>query len=325
MRRGKAIVAIVLTGLFLICNTMVIQAAHHHSDNCYVVQEHAHTGSEASGGGCYGTANHHVHSGDTVNGGGCYGAANYHVHSGDATSGGGCYGVANYHAHSGDAVNGGGCYTIPVECGGTITAQSVTVQCNRVKGGYVGKTSWPCGCGDSEYQESWYITCEKWNVGHNHGVYYIRYCSCGINYDENWKLGPYTENKTIYKCEQCSSESATTGTCTQMAGYTVSCGKTEQSAESYSLSCGKTESTVEGYSLNCGKTTETVESYSLSCAYQENPIISTVICTLGGNAYADLSETGIGKKYKRTFCEDRISVAVRCKQTRDCNYYVLEE
>ena len=325
MRRSKAIMTIMLTGVVWICSSLDIQAMHQHSENCYVLQEHVHTGSETSGGGCYGVANYHVHSGDSTSGGGCYGAVSRHVHTGDATSGGGCYGAANYHVHSGDSVNGGGCYTMPAECGGNISATKIAITCNRTKGGYIGKTSWPCGCGDFEYQESWYIVHTSGCEDISYPTYYIRYCSCGINYNEDYKLGTHTGHKTVYSCEVCGETYAGPGVCTKITSYTVSCGKTEQTAESYSLSCGKNADTVEGYSLNCGKTTETAESYSLNCDYQDDTNIRVLICNIVGNEYADLRESGIGKIYKRIFCENRIFTTGRCKQIKYWQFLCFKE
>ena len=323
----KKYIIIPLIIFLLVSNTMNVNAAHQHSENCYVVQEHVHTGNETSGGGCYGTVNYHVHSGDSASGGGCYGAANGHVHSGNATSGGGCYGAANYHVHSGDATNGGGCYGTPVyhvhegqagqaaANGCYVSLGTASVVCGTYKERDIvyrcGICTFCCGTGSYGYFK---------DAGHSTStgevcsgtLIFGGYAQCsGCNAYGAWAL----RGTTHYVAKEtyvlgCGKTEET------VEYYEVSCGKNIDVVESYSLNCGKTEVTVEGYSLNCGKTTETVESYSLNCEYQENPVIRTQICTLGGNAYADTKETGIGKKYRRVCFEERIFMAGRCKQTR---------
>jgi len=338
----KKVIFPIAAMLLILSNYINVNAAHQHSENCYVLQEHVHTGNEASGGGCYGEANFHVHSGDAASGGGCYGAVSGHVHSGNATTGGGCYGAANYHVHSGDSVNGGGCY-------GAANYHVHSGDATNGGGCYsVAKTETKTGsCTDTTSVSTGMAT-----------AFLDEYCSvCNQNrtvrrYYYDW-VCPTTGTRTVSgshkQCETCGTFLASEGTpgvgktkthnvTYNVTTYDLGCGKTEQSVEyyelncgktnatveSYSLNCGKTESTVEGYVLNCGKTTETVESYSLSCAYQDNANTGTLICTLGGNAYADLSETGIGKKYRSACFEDRIFMAGRGKQKRITNFYVLE-
>lgn len=75
---------------------------------------HAHTGSGASGGGCYTKALFHVHRGNPGVGGVCYNSPVYHEHTGDEKNGGGCYGEKVYHSHEGDEETGGACYGTPV-------------------------------------------------------------------------------------------------------------------------------------------------------------------------------------------------------------------
>ena len=300
--------------LLILSNCINVNAAHQHSENCYVLQEHVHTGSETSGGGCYGVANYHVHSGDSTSGGGCYGAVSRHVHTGDTTSGGGCYGAANYHVHSGDSVNGGGCYGTPVyhvhegqagqsSANGCYTRQSSNAGTCTV----TAVNTWTEHDGPDMF-------CSFCNTTWNTYVYtfWLVHSSCGQ--ENQWH--PYTHTN----CQGCGTLLATNSSkpnptthTYDIAVYNLGCGKTEQSVEYYELNCGKTTTTVEsysmncgksadtaeGYTLNCGKTPDTVESYSLNCEYQNDTKIRTLICTLGGNAYADSKEIGTERKHKK--------------------------
>jgi len=310
----KKVIFPIAAMLLILSNHINVNAEHQHSENCYVMQEHVHTGNEASGGGCYGEANFHVHSGDTASGGGCYGAVNYHSHSGDATSGGGCYGAANYHVHSGDSVNGGGCYGTPVyHVHEGQENQSVANGCYTVATSVAGTCTynyWPNGSG------AWnaWMVCSNCGTGFVGTVYTgSGACgelhltrggtctSCGVHNGFQWTTAAqsHTYSRTVYT-PGCGKTTET------VESYSLNCGKTTDTVESYSLSCGKGTDTVEGYSLSCGKTTETVESYSLNCAYRDNPVIKTLICTLGSNEYAELKRSKINIKYKGSYYKEDI-------------------
>ncbi len=281
---------------FLLFNSsMTVNAAHAHSENCYIVQEvHTHTGNSANGGGCYGTANYHVHSGDSANGGGCYGIANYHVHSGNTASGGACYATANYHVHSGQPNQSvaNGCYTkeetTEIICG-TYTLQNDVYICALC--------TFMCGSGSYGYYK---------NVPHTTSTGQ----SC-----EPTHLNYAGSNK----CSGCGAVVSVSVTGTHMKSatiYSLGCGKTTDTVESYSLSCTKSTTTAESYTLSCGKTAETIESYSLNCGKEEGQVTRVLICTISNNNQAAVSTS---------FTLQRITLKSYIRKAHIPNYYIASK
>ena len=247
----------------------------------------------------------HVHTGDATSGGGCYGAANYHVHSGDSVNGGGCYGTPVYHVHEGQANQtvANGCYTVQSAGSGTCTIR-VTGPGN---GSSAGDNCFCHNCpgGQPSTNYGWAVTHSSCGRGTDFGSHGYRQCNtCGaVTYEwgsgrnspmgTHWiPSGTHQYNITVYAPGCGKTEQS-------VEYYELNCGKTTTTVESYSMNCGKSADTAEGYTLNCGKTPDTVESYSLNCEYQNDTKIRTLICTLGGNAYADSKEIGTERKHKK--------------------------
>lgn len=278
-----SVTLLVVIALFL-GQSLKVNAGHTHTDNCYQIQgAHSHIGSEMEGGKCYSTPVYHIHQGnekeggecyettvlhnhmgDEKEGGECYQTPVFHTHDGNEKVGGNCYQTPVYHSHTGSSSQKGGCYTIENVCGGNIAQERVDVECYVYKSGYMGSTSWPCGCGGTVTQNGYYLStdsaCEK-----DHGVYYEVSCnSCDKNYTSG-SCGTHTGYDTKYYCSICRTSYNSTGKCTKVKSYSANCGKNTTTIEKYSLSCTKNKDSLEGYTLSCQKTIEDIDAYVLSC------------------------------------------------------------
>ena len=220
-------------------------ADHTHTAACYAGTQHICSGSAETGGGCYTEA---------VN--------TYHKHTGKAgqTYANGCYTVPvyTYHKHTGKAgqTYANGCYTVPVytyhkhtaacytekdtDCSHTLTFGTEAVpgipsllvcpQCGRET--FTGFRQ-DIVCGGTQYTA------------------YAGLCaSCG-----------YAGNCTGYTGQITDGKPMTAVFTHTVKTETLTCGKTENTAESvvYTLGCGKTENSIESvvYTPGCGKS-ETV-------------------------------------------------------------------
>ena len=239
----------IVAGLFcmccLFCIPMTVFARmqtviHTITHNVY----HEHTGNATEGGGCYTAPTYHTHTGDVVNGGACYEMPVYHVHEGSTEAGGACYETPVYHVHSGSSSTGGGCYTGAVyhsHNSGCYT-YGVTHSCSVVA----------ADChGTDETGRTWYT----WTY------------SCGASVSGTSGDG-YHGTTSMGNILTCGRGGA-------VEGYTMQCGKSEESIDGYLLSCVKTDTTIDSYCLSCTKTAETVDGYELACGKTEETVDST--------------------------------------------------
>lgn len=243
---GKAVAAALLLGMTGPC-MMQVSAAEVNQAVTYVYHQHA--GSALSGGGCYQAPVYHSHAGNEALGGGCYGTAVYHVHTGDVISGGNCYGTAVLHEHTGDPDSGGGCFAaVPHKHNDSCyrTVSSEEYGCYTLKAE---------DTNDGDYE------------GHDFKYYYM---SCGQTiYGTNPSHG-----HSILDCSQKTND-----------GYTLSCGKTEESIDSYLFDCEKTEGeSIDSYELSCGKTLDSIDGYELSCGADEVTPIGKLTVTESGQS-----------------------------------------
>lgn len=205
---------------------------------------HKHIGSKETLGGCYQTPVCHVHKGNEAEGGSCYETPVYHVHSGDETAGGACYGTAVYHEHSGSSTEGDGCYK-PVyhqhseSCYRKISSSEY--------GCYTVKT---VDTSDGDYE------------GHDFKYYYM---SCG-------EVVYGTNSSHIHTKLDCNRGN-------QVTGYTLGCGKTEESVDGYLFDCEKTEESIDGYVLSCTRTEQDIDGYERSCGKQEDIPCGKILLT----------------------------------------------
>ena len=59
-----------------------------------------------------------------------------------------------------------------------------------------------------------------------------------------------------------------------LEGYSLKCGKTENTIEAYTLSCGIPEGNVANIRLTCGKDENDTDGYKLSCGLREGEMIT---------------------------------------------------
>ncbi len=237
---GKAVAAVILLGMANPC-MMQVSAEEANRSETYIY--HQHTGNDKEEGGCYHTPLYHIHAGDET-GGGCYGTAVYHVHAGDETSGGGCYGTAHYHEHTGSEEEEGGCYVQKPHKHGSSCYRTVS---SEDYGCYLIRTE---DTNDGDYE------------GHDYMYYYM---SCG-------RVIHGTNDSHTHDVINCSKK--------YDSGYTLGCGKTEESIENYLIDCGRIEGeTIDSYALSCGKTTEDIEGYGINCGRDEKTPVGKITVT----------------------------------------------
>ncbi|MBD5469121.1 MAG: hypothetical protein HDR21_13345 [Lachnospiraceae bacterium] len=150
-----------------------------------------------------------------------------HVHS---EEGGACY-----HHHSGDAASGGGCYTVPVLCGGSITAKTGETYCG----------TWNSWYGPGEYYEGdkWWATCSS--------------CGAMIGPHDSEITGNHMRTETYYSCDRCGTRHDGDGTCTKVERYDAGCSMDEQVIDCEYTSCGS-------YYITCNDVTIGLESTTLT-------------------------------------------------------------
>ena len=234
---GKAVAAVILLGM---ANPCMMYASAEEANRSETYIYHQHVGNDKEEGGCYHTPLYHIHTGDET-GGGCYGTALYHAHAGDEISGGGCYGTALYHEHTGSEDEEGGCYVKKPHKHGSSCYRTVS---SEDYGCYVVRT---VDTGDGDYE------------GHDYKYYYM---SCGRTIHG-------TDASHTHEVINCNKE--------YDSGYTLGCGKTEESIENYLMDCGRIEGeTIDSYALSCGKTTEDIEGYGISCGRDEKTPVGKI-------------------------------------------------
>ena len=95
--------------------------------------------------------------------------------------------------------------------------------------------------------------------GHDYKYYYM---SCGRTIHG-------TDASHTHEVINCNKE--------YDSGYTLGCGKTEESIENYLMDCGRIEGeTIDSYALSCGKTTEDIEGYGISCGRDEKTPVGKI-------------------------------------------------
>lgn len=237
---GKVVAAVILLGM---ANPCIMHASAEEANRSETYIYHQHVGNDKEKGGCYQTPLYHVHAGDET-GGGCYGTPIYHVHLGDETSGGSCYGTAVYHEHTGSEDEEGGCYVQKPHKHESSCFRTVS---SEEYGCYEVRTE---DTNDGDYE------------GHDYKYYYM---SCG-------RVIHGTNASHNHEVINCNKE--------YDSGYTLGCGKTEESIENYLMDCGKTEGeTIDAYDLSCGKTTEDIEGYGISCGKDEKAPVGKITVT----------------------------------------------
>lgn len=151
-----------------------------------------------------------------------------HVHS---EEGGVCY-----HHHSGDTAAGGGCYTVPVSCGGSITAKTEETYCGDMNVWY--------GPNADHTESKWWATCK----------------SCGALFgphDVNNFGAHHMRTETYYSCDRCGARHGGGGTCTNVTGYETGCAMDEQILDCADTTCGS-------YHITCNDTAAGLESTTLT-------------------------------------------------------------
>lgn len=238
---GKAVAAVILLGMAHPC-MLQVSAEETNRTETYVC--HRHIGSDREEGGCYHIPSYHTHEGSEAESGGCYTAPVYHVHAGDETAGGSCYGTAFLHEHTGSDEEEGGCYVKKPHKHGSSCYRTVSSQeygCYEIR---------TVDTNDGDYE------------GHDFKYYYM---SCG-------EVVHGTNSSHGHSVLNCSKQ--------YDSGYTLGCGKTEESIDSYLLDCEKTEGeSIDSYALGCGKTTADIDGYTLSCGSDEAVPVGKITVT----------------------------------------------
>lgn len=222
---------------------------------------HQHIGSSEAEGGCYQTPIYHSHKGSESEGGDCYETPVYHQHTGDESSGGICYGTPVCHVHEGDGTTAEGCYTAVYHSHSGSCYEEIDDDdygCYTVR-------YWDTGDGDYE--------------GHDYKYYEM---SCGRTIHG-------TNSSHTHNVLSCSRGS-------EITGYTLGCGLTEESITGYLLSCEKTAETIDSYLLSCEKTSEDIDGYERSCGKEENDACGAIVITkqtidtLGAMAFVKIED-----------------------------------
>lgn len=205
---------------------------------------HRHIGSSTEEGGCYKQPVYHIHVGDESNGGECYEIPVYHSHTGNEADGGACYTTAIYHQHEGDGSAAEGCYVASYHTHNDDCYEEVD---DDEYGCYVVRY-WDTSDGDYE--------------GHDYKYYEM---SCGRTIHG-------TNSAHYHTVLHCGRGS-------EVTGYQLGCGKTQESIDGYQLSCEKTQEDIDGYQLSCIKTGESIDSYARNCGKEEELPYGAIIIT----------------------------------------------
>lgn len=151
-----------------------------------------------------------------------------HIHS---EEGGVCY-----HHHNGDTAAGGDCYTVPILCGGNVTAKTGETYCGNI-------TLQSQGIDSTSGQYRYYFSCN----------------ACGQMWDraENDMGGAHMRPGTYYSCDSCGTRYSSGGSCTKVAAYETGCGMNEQMLDCADTICGS-------YHITCSDVTMGLESTALT-------------------------------------------------------------
>lgn len=252
---------LVIAGCLLLWASNVhttIVSASNQEKKVYVY--HRHTGTKETQGGCYMQPVYHEHTEDKGDGSGCYSKPVYHAHSGSETEGGGCYTIPVMHVHEGDGTCEDGCYK-------AVFHQHSDGCYKRVK-------SEDYGC----YIVDWWDTSDDdWrdSDGYFHDYRYYE-MSCGQTIHG-------TNSGHYHNQLNCSRGN-------EVTGYTLGCGKDENTVDAYKVSCEKTDASIEGYELGCNKSSEDIDSYGLTCGKDEQTAYGVMTVTVSdtGNRKAIL-------------------------------------
>lgn len=250
-RAFLAAAAVLLAGITVPAKGIAVQAAEAHSkgEQQITLIYHMHTGDQGQQGGCFNTPVYHVHQGSESEGGVCYETPIYHTHSGEETVEGGCYHTAVLHEHQGDGTSQEGCYRAVYHSHGDSCYRRVS--------------SSEYGC----YIVNWHDTSDDdWTDGDGNFHDYKNYeMSCGQKIHG-------TNASHFHEVLSCNQGNVVTG-------YTLGCGKTEESVEKYLPDCGRTGEDIDSYALSCLRTAEDIDSYAMSCKKTEETAVGRIVLT----------------------------------------------